>query len=502
MDPDDPNLTRVRSPVAGDVTRVAPARTAAAETLYDHAAARVLEAAREPEQGDLLRGRYRLEEMIGQGGMGQVWRCRDLLLEQAHDPRPYIALKLLNRDFASHPDAFVALQREAGKAQQLAHPNIATVFTFDRDDRSERIFLTMELLEGEPLEALIAQHRGRGLARREAVPIIRGIAEGLAYAHRKGIVHSDLKPANIFLQRDGTPKILDFGIARAVPTDGDTSTDSFDAGSLGGYTAPYATVEMIEGQAPAPADDLYSLAVIACELLEGRHPFSGKSAPAAHAAQARPPALRALTRSERHAILQSLSFERLQRPRDAGAFLRTFSGARQVKKALLGAIAALAAVSAYLWYSNYQQEGPAIPFEQLPADTQQQLRQYLSEGQQFLQFYEQKHEMDGFPNAVDAFVRAYGLQKGNRTATAGLRRVADDALDGARDSADRQRIAAFLAQFEYLKGYAPVRCALGAGQTAAADLHPDAASSAPNCTLADSVALRAQRLGRRVWRLL
>src|SRR4029079_11688214 len=104
---------------------------------------------------------------------------------------------------------------EASKAQSLAHPNVVTVFDFDLMGATP--FITMELLEGSPLEGVIANARPGGVSRAKALPILRGIAEGLAYAHRKGIVHSDLKPGNVFLVEDGTPKILDFGIARAIP---------------------------------------------------------------------------------------------------------------------------------------------------------------------------------------------------------------------------------------------------------------------------------------------
>ena len=124
----------------------------------------------------------------------------------------------------------MALQREARKAQTLAHPNVVTVFDFDRDGPT--VFMTMELLRGRSLDVVIREVRGTGVGRKAAMPIIRGVAEGLAYAHRKGIVHSDLKPGNVFVLEDGTPKLLDFGIARAVPS-ATAEKAVFDAGSLG-----------------------------------------------------------------------------------------------------------------------------------------------------------------------------------------------------------------------------------------------------------------------------
>src|SRR5690606_38404088 len=97
-------------------------------------------------------GRYVLEDPIGQGAMGQVWRARDQLAEEARARNPYVAVKVLNSDFEGHAEAFVAMHREASRAHALAHPNIVTVYIFDRDERSGRAFIAMELLEGQPLD--------------------------------------------------------------------------------------------------------------------------------------------------------------------------------------------------------------------------------------------------------------------------------------------------------------------------------------------------------------
>src|SRR4051812_38864378 len=112
----DDDLTRVRQvPPGSDATRVRAPFGAASAPL---------------QPGDRLRGRYLLEEVIGRGAMGQVWRARDLLAEEARDRHPYVAVKVLNHDFEGHPDAFMGLHREALRAQQLAHPNIVTVHIF------------------------------------------------------------------------------------------------------------------------------------------------------------------------------------------------------------------------------------------------------------------------------------------------------------------------------------------------------------------------------------
>ncbi len=147
--------------------------------------------------------------------MGAVFAAEDMRKVEANDPEPMVAVKVLAPDFARHPVAFVALQRESRRAQALAHPNVATVYDFDRD--GDLVFMTMELLTGTPLDQVIRETEGKGLPRAKALAILIDIARGLAYAHRKGLVHADLKPGNIFLAEGNIPKVLDFGIARAVP---------------------------------------------------------------------------------------------------------------------------------------------------------------------------------------------------------------------------------------------------------------------------------------------
>jgi serine/threonine protein kinase len=113
-----------------------------------------------------------------------------------------VAIKVLNEDFRRHPDSMMALQREARRAQTLAHPNIITVYDFDRD--GDTVFMAMELLSGSPLDVAIRNNRERGgLPTQEALHIIKQLASGLAYAHANNIVHSDFKPSNAFLTKGG-----------------------------------------------------------------------------------------------------------------------------------------------------------------------------------------------------------------------------------------------------------------------------------------------------------
>ena len=263
-------------------------------------------------EGDYLRGRFELISKLGEGGMGAVWKGKDLLKEEAKDRNPYVAIKLLQKNFKEHPDAFVALQRETAKQQRLAHPNVATVFSFDRDTNSGAVFMSMDLLEGESLDDFIKNIPEGGLGEEEAMSIIQQVAAGLAYAHKNALVHSDLKPGNCFLTHDGTVKLLDFGIARASKTkiDAEGVTTLFDPGELGAITPAYASVEMFEGKAPDPRDDIYALGIMAYQLLTGRHPYDKMSAPRARDQGLVPEPVAKLSKRQNRGLARALSLNR------------------------------------------------------------------------------------------------------------------------------------------------------------------------------------------------
>ena len=269
--------------------------------------------AKKPDElgpGSVLKGRFRLEEVIGQGGMGAVYKAVDLLKVEARDRNPYMAVKLLVGDFKEHPEAFIALQRESAKAQRLAHPNIATVYDFDRD--GETVYMTMELMVGVELAKYIKKLPAGGLPVPEAMRVIEQLCAGLQYAHARGLVHSDFKPGNAFLLDDGSVKLLDFGIARASKTKGDAEGEStvFDPGQLGALTPAYATIEMFEGQDPDPRDDIYALAAVSYELFTGKHPFNKMSAVKAKEKGLKPAPVDKLTKRQNRVLLKALALHR------------------------------------------------------------------------------------------------------------------------------------------------------------------------------------------------
>jgi protein kinase-like protein len=414
--------------------------------------------------GMTIRGRYELEHLLGQGGMGQVWKALDLVAQRAQDPTPHVAIKLISTDFESHPEAFIALQRETRKAQALAHPNIVTVHNFDLDGSAgARAFMSMELLDGQPLDAVIRAHPA-GMARLPALPIVQGMASGLGYAHRKGLVHLDFKPGNVFVTANGQAKILDFGIARAVRGgEAAARNDVFDAGSLGAMTLAYASPQMLAHEDPQPADDVYALGLVSYELLSGRHPFNRLPANDALQQRLRPAPISGLRRHEWRAVERALDFERARRWPDAGAFQRAYSGRGRLAKSLAAAVAVMAIVAGVLGYRSYVAGLPDIPFAKLPADVQGEIRTHLQQADEAWALT-QKGQSVLINDAVSEYAAAWELQPRNAEASRGLRQSADYIIERLKAVPDadvrRQQLQELAARSEFYAGYQPLKDAL------------------------------------------
>lgn len=306
---------------------------------------------REIRPGTVLKERFELVTPIGEGGMGMVYKARDLLKVEAQDRNPYIAVKLLAGDFRKHPEAFIALQRECSKTQRLAHPNIATVYDFDRDGGT--VFMTMELLEGQELSRYIKRLPAGGMDVAEGLALIEQICKALGYAHARGLVHSDLKPGNVFITRDGTIKLLDFGISRASKLRADVEGEDtlFDPVSLGALTPAYATPQMFEGAVPDPRDDIYALACIAYELLAGRHPFNKLSAMKVKEKGLSPEPIRKLTKRQNQALVRALALERNDRTPNVDTFWSELQARKSRMPIILGSAAVLVVVLGVLGYT-------------------------------------------------------------------------------------------------------------------------------------------------------
>jgi eukaryotic-like serine/threonine-protein kinase len=219
------------------------------------------------KEGDVLNGRYRLLFPIGEGGMGAVWRARQIQLDAD------VAIKVLHAKTAEGAGAISRFKREAKAAAALRSPHVVQVVDCDVDEVTGTAFIAMELLEGESLAARLV--RTGKLGPEETARWISHVARALTRAHAAGVVHRDLKPANIFIVRnedEELAKVLDFGIAKLVGQHSDTATAT---GSLLG-TPHYMSPEQIDPSRTVDfRADLWSLAVIACECLTGRRPFEG-----------------------------------------------------------------------------------------------------------------------------------------------------------------------------------------------------------------------------------
>ncbi|WP_244524413.1 protein kinase domain-containing protein [Trujillonella endophytica] len=213
----------------------------------------------------LLGGRYALEERIATGGMGEVWRGRDVVLQRA------VAVKVLRSEFADDPTFIQRFRAEARNAASLSHPNIAAVLDYGEaspDEAGEHLaYLVMELVDGAPLSARLSADGP--MEPQAALSVLRQTAAGLAEAHRHGVVHRDVKPANILVRADGAVKLTDFGIAR--------STDSVHLTRTGQVigTAQYMSPEQAKGEPATPASDVYALGLVGYESLTGHAAFAG-----------------------------------------------------------------------------------------------------------------------------------------------------------------------------------------------------------------------------------
>lgn len=323
-------------------------------------------------KGSLIKNRFVLVEDIGQGGMGTVFKARDLRKEEMHDDSPYVAIKFLNDDLRDRQDALIALQREAVKSQALAHPNIVTVYDFDRD--GDLVYLSMEFLDGQTLTNVIDNQYCRRLSSQKVMQMIELVARALAYSHQTGFAHADLKPSNIFLTAEGNIKVLDFGIAQAIRGANDHAPveDSyFDVYSLGAITPNFASPQMLEDEVPTPADDMYSLGCVAYALLTGTHPFVDEMGNKVSGKEARKlgmvvNAIPDLPRRQMNAIRQCLYFERSERFQNAGEFLDAIKPPVKLRRWVVALLAALTITVLVSWWITLEQSTVALSLNDLP----------------------------------------------------------------------------------------------------------------------------------------
>ena len=213
--------------------------------------------------GKLISGRYRLIAPLGEGGMATIWRAVDEQLDRE------VAVKLLREQYGNDPGFAARFKQEARAAGSLQHPNIVPVYDYGTDTDGAQ-YIVMQLVEGDDLAALLRE-RTR-LETDDAVRVAIGVASALEAAHRRGLVHRDVKPGNILITDDGEVKVTDFGIARAVAEASMTVTGT----TLG--SVHYFSPEQARGDEVTGSSDVYSLGIVLYEMLTGRRPFEADSA--------------------------------------------------------------------------------------------------------------------------------------------------------------------------------------------------------------------------------
>ena len=212
--------------------------------------------------GDLLNGRYEILQMLGEGGMGAVYKARDVELERE------VALKVIRPEMAEHPEILQRFKQELILARQITDRNVIRIF--DIGEAGKTKFITMEYLEGENLHQILKRQGKLEVA--EAIGIMEQTASGLAAAHREGIIHRDLKPGNIMRDKNGRVVVMDFGLARTISGDGMTRTGAM----LG--TIEYMSPEQAQGKDVKASSDIFTFGLILYELLAGVTPFHAESA--------------------------------------------------------------------------------------------------------------------------------------------------------------------------------------------------------------------------------
>src|SRR5450631_2824899 len=274
----------------------------------------------------IIDGRYRVISRLGSGGMADVYLAEDQLLGRR------VAVKVLHHHFAEDQEFVERFRREASSAAALSHPNIVGIF--DRGEWNGTYYIAMEYVAGRPLKDLV---RDQGpLEPAAAIDIVLQILQAARVAHKRGVIHRDLKPHNVILDDEGRARVTDFGIARAG------ASDMTLTGSIMG-TAQYLSPEQAQGLAVSASSDLYSIGVILYELLTGVVPFEGETAVAIAFKQVsavpRPPSTLnpALPYGLDVIVLRALAKDPAQRFADADEFIAALQQERMALPVSLGA---------------------------------------------------------------------------------------------------------------------------------------------------------------------
>jgi serine/threonine protein kinase len=268
--------------------------------------------------GSILRDRFMLQERVSGGSMGVVYKAMDRRLAEAGEQSAAVAIKILSSKLSESGLALRALQQEAAKGRCLVHPNIVRFIDLDRDE--DLHFIVMEWLDGRTLADILDSPDSKSIDTDRSFQIIRQIGKALDYAHRCGIVHADVKPGNIMIMPNGDAKLFDFGVARVRQKQLDKDPD-FDPGVLGLLTPAYSSMQVLTGDKPAPADDVFSLACLLYRLIAGYRVFGPRNAAEAAEEGMKPQRLDKLSDANWRVLKKALSYSRVARFQSMADFI-------------------------------------------------------------------------------------------------------------------------------------------------------------------------------------
>lgn len=260
--------------------------------------------------GSVLRDRFLLQERIAGGSMGVVYKALDRRLAEVDGVDPWVAIKVLTPQLARNAQALRALQQEAAKGRCLLHPNIVRFLDLDRDE--DLYFIVMEWLDGKSLGSILDDSGSKKIDKETALDVVKQVAKALDYAHRLGVVHADVKPGNILVSPDGEIKLFDFGAARVRQKRLEGQANS-DAGEPGAVAPAYSSMQVLTGEEPVAADDVFSLGCLMYRLVAGYRVFGPRNAAEAADTGMEPQRPQGLNDTEWHALRKALSYSRVSR---------------------------------------------------------------------------------------------------------------------------------------------------------------------------------------------
>ncbi len=260
--------------------------------------------------GSVLRDRFLLQEQIADGSLGVVYKALDRRLSEADGVDPWVTIKVLTPQLARNEQALRALQQEAAKGRCLLHPNIVRFLDLDRDE--DLYFIVMEWLDAKSLGSILDDSGSKKIDKETALDVVKQVAKALDYAHRLGVVHADVKPGNILVSPNGEIKLFDFGVARVRQKQLEGKAN-VDAGVPGAVAPPYSSMQVLTGEEPAAADDVFSLGCLMYRLVAGYRVFGPRNAAEAADTGMEPQRPQGLNDTEWHALRKALSYSRVSR---------------------------------------------------------------------------------------------------------------------------------------------------------------------------------------------